>query len=288
MNKAAFVSFLRHLLFLLIILKFINGIAMIFQSENCRDMFDKQSLLPLNSKAPILKIDFTVDFLYSLTNSIGFLLMLLSASGLVGAICLNSRPLIIFASGLGFLHMAPIEATSARVFDYLINSFDVLILKDVEKLFVSTNGFINYTIDPDDIVGYNALWDMPYEEGWHSRAIGTKASHEFVDFTQITECCGFIGRPFWEIPIPRSCCPDEYSDEKCVLQVAYSKTCENEYDNFRQCTAGLRNESCVFAIISAVAGVVSLYLSYMRKKYPEGNYADYSSSDEESGVTDLF
>ncbi|XP_015838993.1 uncharacterized protein LOC103314290 isoform X1 [Tribolium castaneum] len=289
MNKAAFVSFLRHLLFLLVILKLVNSLVLVFQSEECKQMFDQKSLIPLDSKAPVYKIDFAVDFIYSLARSIGFILIILSITGFVAAICLHSRPLIIFASGLGLIVTTAIEATMSKVFDFMIMSFDLVLRKDLLALFNSANGFINYTIDPDDLPGYNKAWYRPYKDGWHVGAIGNHVVHEYVDFVQITqECCGFNGRPFWEIPIPRSCCSDKYPNETCILQYAYSRSCENAYDNFRQCTVGLRNECCIFAIISAAAGAVSLYLSYMRKKYPHGDYADYSSSDEESGTTDLF
>jgi hypothetical protein len=113
MNTAVFVSFLRHLLFLFIALKFVSpsllvvrligenfqvsGVIVVVMSEGCKNTFDENEIIPFNAEAPRHAIFLSIDFLVALLNALGFLIIVVSCIAFVGAIYLHTYPLINFS-----------------------------------------------------------------------------------------------------------------------------------------------------------------------------------------------
>jgi hypothetical protein len=75
----------------------INGIIMIIMSENCKRLFDSNEMLPINTLAPRHAIYITIDFVSTVTNGLGFMIVISSLIGFMGATYLYKYPVLNFS-----------------------------------------------------------------------------------------------------------------------------------------------------------------------------------------------
>jgi uncharacterized membrane protein len=66
-------------------------------SEDCKRIFDSKEMLPINTLAPRHAIYITIDFITSVTNGLGFLIVISSLIGFVGATYLYKYPVLNFS-----------------------------------------------------------------------------------------------------------------------------------------------------------------------------------------------
>ncbi|KAJ3642826.1 hypothetical protein Zmor_025579 [Zophobas morio] len=286
MNKAAFVNFLRHLLFLLVVLKFISGVIMMIQSDTCRHYYDNQHLVPLYWEYEILEtMEISFDMIFTVYMGIGFLVIVISIVGFVGAIELKQHKLINFSAGMAIFFMSVVELTSAVVVGEIITTLHYTIEETTIELFNSVNFIPNSShANLEEFVSGDGNHFI-YRNGWSTIAHSSPTNKSFIDFYHIIkQCCGPTGRFFWAVPPPSTCCSEEYQDANCTMAVAHATGCLRTYRLLRSCLGTMQIAVIFFAFVSLTNGIISLYLARIRVKYPNEEYG--SESDSSSDVLD--
>ncbi|XP_063918284.1 uncharacterized protein LOC135133724 [Zophobas morio] len=299
MNTAAAVNFFRHLLFLLLILKIVGVFATAITEVDCQGKFSSAIILVAfleNLRDPIA---IGIDSLQMLPVVTVFMSVVTCGLGFAGAVCFNSRPLLVFVTGMNCFFIMLLELTGAWILVPVINSLEKIVIQEMKQLFEQVNAMNseyksllsfseNKILETLGETTYS--YRLPLAYGWVRFANGSEFLKAEVDYIQTQlGCCGFTGRQFWKIRIPESCCPEKYPGDNCTLDVAYTPTCQFKFNVFSSCLSTLQVEFLVVAVLSFVTGCVAMRLVRYKQKYPDGNYAsdDSSSSSEEDNVFDL-
>ncbi|KYB25328.1 uncharacterized protein LOC107398657 [Tribolium castaneum] len=283
MNKIVLMSFLRHVIFLLFVIKTINGLIIMFSAEYCFKLFRRSEILPLDGTKPQHAIFVTIDFVTVIFNGFGCLTVLAGLTGFVGAICLNKYPMINFSAGVLFILLAVADFGSMVATHVVINSLNAIVVEDMKDLFKSSRDVVR---GPKETISeIQRKYKASMIDGWGKIATGNAHNHSLIDYIQMNQkCCGVTGRHFWLIMVPTSCCPDGYDDNTCNFATAYNSNCMQSYDNFVATLVTIGIQFFFFGVFSVLTFFCSLYLARLKIKYPEDKYD--SEDDSSSGSDD--
>ncbi|KAJ3642827.1 hypothetical protein Zmor_025580 [Zophobas morio] len=265
---------------------------------DCMGKFGASVVLPAHLENLHDSINITMDSLQVVPVVCIFMTIVSCATGFAGAVCFDSRPLLVFVTGMNFFFIMLLELTGAWILIPVINSLEKIVIQEMQQLFEQVNAMnpeYKSLLSSSENELFETLgettysYQLPLANGWVRFANGSEFLKAEVDYIQTKlECCGFTGRQFWKIRIPESCCPEEYPGNNCTLDVAYSRSCTFKFNGFSSCLSTLQVEFLIVAVLSFVTGCVAMRLVRYKQKYPDGNYAsdDSSSSSEEDNVFD--